>query len=539
MKSIKIIKPKFLNLDLACRQEVLDFITHSNLEDNCKNIIKECLTFNCELEKHIKNKTIKFKQINELFNSKTQEASRKSIEPDIKIPPGSDSNNTENNHKKQKKEKVKKPRSNGGRYGYDDYPNSKTVIHEVEEVQPGDLCIKCHKGKYYYSEEKKQLEFVGGPILEVIRHLKRTLKCNCCGHTLSSNKKIDKWTIEAKSTICILKLYGMPLYRIAKLQELFGIPIAPSTIWDKYKEIHEDCAKYIVKELLTMAPEGRLLSTDDTGIKILSKMEDNKFLPEKQQRACHTTVMCIEHTAGKIILYVSADRYCKENWKPLLNKRQAEEKLIIVTDASSQSYPTGEELNKSISAGCLGNHGRRKFADIKENHPEECGYFLNLISEIYDNESECKNQAPEKRLEFHQKNSKHKIEAIYSKITELFSNKIVEPNSDLGKAMQYWLNHQQRLTEFLRTPGCPLDNNWSEFNLRIIALYRKTSMFFLNLNSAEVNSNMFSLIATCEANNINSFEYLNWIQHNWQDVRENPAKYLPWHFKIHTERIAC
>lgn len=153
--------------------------------------------------------------------------------------------------------------------------------------------------------------------------------------------------------------------------------------------------------------------------------------------------MCIEHAAGKIILYVYADRYCKENWKPLLNNRQAQEKLIIVTDASSQSDPTGEELNKSISVVCLSNHSRRKFADIKENHPEECGYFLNLISEIYDNESECKNQAPEKRLEFHQKNSKPKIEAIYNKITELFSNKIVEPNSDLGKAMQYWLNHQQ------------------------------------------------------------------------------------------------
>ena len=47
----------------------------------------------------------------------------------------------------------------------------------------------------------------------------------------------------------------------------------------------------------------------------------------------------------------------------------------------------------------------------------------------------------------------------------------------------------------------------------------------------------FSLIATCEANNINSFAYLNWIQKNWKDVQANPVKYLPWNFKIDTEKI--
>ncbi len=59
----------------------------------------------------------------------------------------------------------------------------------------------------------------------------------------------------------------------------------------------------------------------------------------------------------------------------------------------------------------------------------------------------------------------------------------------------------------------------------------KVSMFFKNLHSAEINSNMFSLIATCEANGVNSFAYLNWIQHNWQDVQSSPCKYLPWNFK--------
>ncbi len=328
------------------------------------------------------------------------------------------------------------------------------------------------------------------------------------------------------------------MHRIARLQKMFGIPVAATTLWQQYKEIHEDCAKFVVAELFRTVPESEMLLTDDTGMRILEIMQNNKNLPEKEQRACHTTVMCFKHQQGKIILYVSANRYCKENWQPLLAKRESKEKLLIVSDASTQSFPTGKELDKAIAAGCLGNHGRRKFADLKDNYPKECSYFLNLISEIYANEAECKNKTPDKRLEYHQEHSQPKIDAIYQEITKLFGNKEVEPNSDLGRAMNYWLNHQEKLTAFLRIAGCPLDNNLSEFNLRIIALYRKASMFFKNLNSAEINSNMFSLIATCEANNINSFAYLNWIQKNWKDVQANSAKYLPWNFKIDTEKIA-
>lgn len=451
--------------------------------------------------------------------------------------PESNVDDSNNNSVSQNKKK-KKPRENGGKYGYDDYPNSQTEIHNVIDCKPGDPCLACADGKYYYGEDKKLLEFTGNPVITVIRHKKPTFRCNCCGHEIFSNKKIIKWTPEAKSSIAIYKLFGTPLYRLARLQKMFGIPVAVSTLWQLYKEVHDDSAKFIVMELFRICPESKMLLTDDTGMKILEVIKDNKNLPIDEQRACHTTVMCFQHLQGKIILYISANRYCKENWLPLLNKRESTDKLLILSDASSQSFPTGKALDKAESAGCLGNHGRRKFEDVKNNYPEECSYFLNLISEIYDNEAICKDRDQQSRLEYYQEHSRPKINAIYQKILSLFGNKEVEPNSDLGKAMNYWLNHESKLTAFLRIPGCPLDNNWAEFELRIIALYRKVSMFFKNLHSAEINSNMFSLIATCEANGVNSFAYLNWIQHNWQDVQSSPYKYLPWNFKIETEKIA-
>jgi hypothetical protein len=40
-----------------------------------------------------------------------------------------------------------------------------------------------------------------------------------------------------------------------------------------------------------------------------------------------------------------------------------------------------------------------------------------------------------------------------------FSEHKTEPNSGLGKAISYLLNHWSKLTLFLRQPGSPIDNN--------------------------------------------------------------------------------
>jgi hypothetical protein len=82
------------------------------------------------------------------------------------------------------------------------------------------------------------------------------------------------------------------------------------------------------------------------------------------------------------------------------------------------------------------------------------------------------------------------------------------------------------LTDFL-PKDTHLDNNWAENTLRIMAVYRKAFLFFKTLNSALVMRDMFSLVAACEVNGINAFDYLNWIQRNWKKVQENPGACLP------------
>ena len=118
----------------------------------------------------------------------------------------------------------------------------------------------------------------------------------------------------------------------------------------------------------------------------------------------------------------------------------------------------------------------------------------------------------------------------------------MEPNSALGKAMNYWLNNKTGLTRFLKVKGAPLDNNKSERALKSIILQRKNSLFFKTRNSAAIWSGLSSIVRTCEANGINGFAYFNWIQSNWNKVQKDASNYLPWKYldyRNNTELVAA
>ena len=65
----------------------------------------------------------------------------------------------------------------------------------------------------------------------------------------------------------------------------------------------------------------------------------------------------------------------------------------------------------------------------------------------------------ERRLAYHQEKSGPVMEELKEWIEAQFSGRLVEPNSNLGRALQYWRSHWEELTVWLREPGTPIDNN--------------------------------------------------------------------------------
>jgi len=86
----------------------------------------------------------------------------------------------------------------------------------------------------------------------------------------------DKYDAEAGSIISLLKYgSGFPYYRMDNFQKALGVPVPTSTQWDIAHSVFK-VAVHPYEELVRQAAQGELFHTDDTGVKILSIMKENK-----------------------------------------------------------------------------------------------------------------------------------------------------------------------------------------------------------------------------------------------------------------------
>jgi hypothetical protein len=99
--------------------------------------------------------------------------------------------------------------------------------------------------------------------------------------------------------------------------------------------------------------------------------------------------------------------------------------------------------------------------EVADNFPEECRYVLETLRDVYHHDAQSREQAmsPEQRLFFHQGHSGPLMKELHEWMEAQLAEHKTEPNSGLGKAISYLLNHWLKLTLFLRQAGAPIDNN--------------------------------------------------------------------------------
>jgi hypothetical protein len=108
---------------------------------------------------------------------------------------------------------------------------------------------------------------------------------------------------------------------------------------------------------------------------------------------------------------------------------------------------------------------------------------LDAIGRVYEVEAGTKAMSERERLDHHQKHSGPVMIQLRAWIEEQFQERQVEPNSALGKAFQYLLNHYENL------------------------------------------------------NHTNPWDYLLTLLRNREDTRSNPDAYLPWNYRREEEEV--
>jgi hypothetical protein len=231
----------------------------------------------------------------------------------------------------------------------------------------------------------------------------------------------------------------------------------------------------------------------------------------------------------EIAIFHTGREHAGESLGELMKDRTSEQLPIQMCDALSRNIP--KEL-ETILGNCLA-HARRYFAKVIDAFPEQCLFVIKILRDVYEHDAKTRQQklSPEKRLDYHKEHSAPLMNELQEWLKSQFSDKLVEPNSSLGQAINYMQKHWNELTLFLRQPGAPLDNNICERALKQTILHRKNALFYKTLNGAAVGDLFMSLIHTCRLSGTNALDYLTKLQQHAEQAAVNPSNWMPWNYK--------
>jgi transposase len=350
---------------------------------------------------------------------------------------------------------VAQPRVGHGRRSADAYVGAERVMCRHETLAVGERCPVCGRGRLYRVEPGVAMRLDGHALLSAVHYALEKLRCSACGQVFTATAPVeagaDKYSARARAVLVLGRYYlGVPLYRLEGYQAMVGVPVSDATQWDQIERV-ADCAYPVFEQLQTLAAQGEVIYQDDTHVRILSLIAENRR-PQaddmsEARTGMYTTALVAQQGAQTICLYFAGRAHAGENLETLLTHREAERgKPLVMSDALASN--TADE-GALIRCYCLA-HGRRKFTELEEVFPAECAMVIDALRQVFDHEEEARVQhmSAEVRLRYHQQYSGPIMDRLKHWLEQQFEERTVEPNSSLGKAFHYLLGHWTTLTRF-------------------------------------------------------------------------------------------
>jgi transposase len=366
-----------------------------------------------------------------------------------------------------------------------------TVIHHVsDEQRECPSCGGTASGPVGEGKRTTIYEYVPGYFVRQ-EHVQEKVACHCGGYIATADpphKVVDKGQYGPGfiAHLCVMKCAdSIPLYRLAKQYQRLGISMSRSTLTDLFHAAAEKLAP-LYERMLALVARSDVVQADETPMKMQKPNRRGfvwTFLDEElivyrfsSSRSGNTPLAVLGGTAGTLVV----DAYTGYN---------------RVTDVDGRSR-----------SGCLA-HVRRKFFDALPM--PQAKQALALILDVYrvEHEARVRNivRTVEHRL-LRQTAGKDAMARLRHWLDE--EQPKHAPKTPLGAAIGYALNQWETLMRFLDDERIPLDNNASERALRVVALGRKNFLFVGDEDTGANLAGLYSLVATCEAHDVDPIEYL-------------------------------
>jgi transposase len=426
------------------------------------------------------------------------------------------------------------------------------AYHPHTSLHAGDRCPACTGGRVYKYQPSEFTSVSGRSPLVATRHTVESLQCGMCKEVFRAplparyeDDGVYGRTLYTYSAVAMVSVYryfaGLPMHRQQTMQKALGVEIPDASIWDMCERM-ADALRPIHRALHDLAKDAKLFFGDDTGATILdtrAKLKKNRKTKANTLRTgCHTTgVIAVLRDSVSIVLFVTGIHHTGEVMDLVLDERDLTlEPPIFMGDCISSNTVTKSPVRY---AGCNA-HAVRRFKALAERYPEQTDYVLERYGKIYDNEDTCvaDGVSAEARRDYHREHSRPLLQEICDYGEDLFERKTIEPNSDLGQALNYVIGNEHRLSAFTRHLHAPLDNNRVERELRTSVRLRETGRFFRNAIGSSVADTVLSVGATALTQKENLLDYFVAVQRHAEDVRARTHDWLPWSYRARVEALA-
>jgi transposase len=521
-------------------KSLIDRIKSRSLNENDWLLVEKLLTSFLSFISILERKNLTIKRLRKMLfgpgdDSRMQPSTTTSpTDADLTASSETETNSTASPSEDRAKPKARDKAPGHGRRPSHDYTGAEVHSCQHHQLIVGDNCPHsfCNGHLYDTKAPTRPIRLTGHPPITATVYQQQVLRCSSCQDRftapLPEGVGEDKWDATADVALVMSRYAaGVPFYRTASLQQMVGVPVASSTQFDRCEQV-ANALLPVYTEMVKEASKSELIHADDTRVKILSMVKQNKGLSKGKRRGMQTTAVVAIAEECRIAIYVSGRRHAGENIKELIKSRPESLGLIKqVGDASANNQINEED----VIFICCWAHARRYFTDIESRFAQGSGYVLDRIAELYKNDKDTIGMLPKQRLGYHQQHSEKIVNQLYEYIEEEIKQKRVEPNSALGKAYEYMRNNKGCLTKFLEQEGVPLDNNCAERALKKTVLMRKNSLFYKTEHGAVIGDMLMSVIETCRLNKVNVWEYLVEVVKHRREVRKNAREWLPWRYQ--------
>ena len=401
------------------------------------------------------------------------------------------------------------------------------VIHDISEDEK--TCQHDGHALTKIGEEvSEQLEIIPAKI-QVLRHVRYKYACKHCEQGVTT-AKLPKQPIPKSiaspallASVAVSKYQdALPLYRQTNILKRHGIELPRATLANWMLKCGE-----LITPLINLMQEqvraGPLQHIDETTVQVLN--EPGKTAQSKS----YMWTQIGGTAAAPVRLFTYAASRSGKIATELLDGYQG----LVMTDGYEGYSPVCAQ--EPITQLACWAHVRRKFVEAQQANPKKTGkadIAISNIQKLYAIEKRISHLTPNDKVLERQQHSLPVLNKLKTWLDKSLQQ--VPPKTALGKALHYLNNQWHKLIRYVDHGHAVIDNNPAENAIRPFVVGRKNWLFANSVGGAKASANLYSIIETAKANQLEPFIYLKHIFTELPKAEslDDIEKLLPWNVKL-------